>query len=136
MHAPSRLRSKLSVARGLGSAKHGVGHWWFQRLTAIALVPLGLWFTASLVKVTQSPDPFRVADWFASPGTAVMMVVMVAALFWHAKLGFQVVVEDYVKHPVLKYMLLVGNIFFCFALAVISALAILKLHLLDIAGGY
>lgn len=136
MEKPSQLRSKLSVARGLGSAKHGVGHWWVQRVTAIALIPLSLWFTASLLMITQSPDPFRVADWLASPITAVIMLVLVVATFWHAKLGLQVVIEDYVHQPFWKYTLLLTNSFFCIAAAIVSALAVLKLHLLDVVSGF
>lgn len=136
MKQETHLRSHLKIARGLGSAKHGVGHWWYQRLTAVALAPLCMWFVASLLIVAQSPDPFRMADWLASPFSAVLMAAFIVALFWHAKLGLQVVIEDYIKHPVAKYTLLLGNNFFCIGAAIVSLLAVLKLHLLDIVSGF
>lgn len=131
----SELRSKLGKARGLGSAKQGVAHWWYQRLTAVAIAPLGLWFVYALLSLMREPGPVAVAIWFASPVSAVGVSLLLIALFWHAKLGLQVVVEDYVKSPFLKYALLLGNNFACFALAAVGILSVLKLHFLDIAAG-
>lgn len=131
----SRLQSNLSRARGLGAAHDGVHHWWLLRLTSLALIPLGVWFIASLMIVAQFDDPFRVADWFSSPFHAGAMVLLVIATFWHAKLGLQVVIEDYVGCPWKKYALLIANNFFCIAAAVISVIAILRLHMLDLVAG-
>ena len=125
------LQTKLKRVKGLGSAHHGVQHWWLQRVTAIALVPLSLWFTASLVTVMLSPNVVKVATWFASPVNAIAMVMLLIAMFMHAKLGVQVVIEDYIKCPVKKYSLLLANMFICFAFAALSILAVLKLHFLD-----
>lgn len=131
--SPHDLRSTLSKAKGLGSAHHGVGHWWLQRMTAVALVPLTLWFMYSLVAAMLSPNVLRVAEWFSSPFNAILMVILLGATFVHAKLGVQVVVEDYVKCPVSKYALLMGNSFICYGFAALSVLAVLKLHFLDVA---
>jgi len=129
----SNLTTKLSRVRGLGAAHHGVSHWWLQRVTAIALIPLSLWFVSALVGLLQSSNVVKVAEWLSSPINAIMLALMQVALFWHAKLGLQVVIEDYVKCPVVKYSLLLANNFLCFLLPGIAILAILKLHLLDIA---
>lgn len=89
------LRSPLGHALGHGAAKEGVAHWWNQRVTAMALAPLGLWFLFSLL---QLPDlgHATVAGWIARPFNAVLLVSFVATLAWHSQLGVQVVVEDYV----------------------------------------
>lgn len=131
----NQLRSKLSQARGLGAAKHGVEHWWIQRLTAIALVPLSVWFLASLMAVANSPDPFRVADWLSSPCTAIALALFIVALFWHAKLGLQVVIEDYVHAPAPKYTLLIANTFFCVTAGAMALMALLRLHMFDLVAG-
>jgi len=126
------LRSKLKKVKGLGSAHHGVSHWWLQRVTALALVPLSLWFTAALVTVMLSPNVLKVATWFASPVNAVMMVMLLVAAFTHARLGVQVVIEDYIKSPATKYGLLLASSFICYVFAALSILAVLKLHFLDV----
>lgn len=89
------LRNPLQRARGLGSAKEGVGHWWNQRLTAIALVFLVLWFVV-LVLGLLGHDYQAVRASIARPWNAVLMVAFIVAAFWHAVLGLQVVIEDYV----------------------------------------
>jgi succinate dehydrogenase / fumarate reductase membrane anchor subunit len=89
------LRNPLQRARGLGSAKEGVGHWWNQRLTAIALVVLVLWFVV-LVLGLLGHDYQAVRASIARPWNAVLMVAFIVAAFWHAVLGLQVVIEDYV----------------------------------------
>lgn len=131
----SDFRTNLAKVRGLGSAKHGVGHWWFQRVTAIALIPTTLWFISQIIAVMLSADVTTVAEWFSSPINALLLSLMIAALFFHAKLGLQVVIEDYVRCPYSKYALLLGNVFFCFAGAALCIVATLKLHFLDIIAG-
>lgn len=130
-----QYRSRLSQARGHGSAKDGVMHWWLQRVTALALIPLTVWFLASLLSATHTDDPFQVVDWLASPLHAVPMLGFIVALFWHAKLGMQVVIEDYVHTPGAKYVLLLGNTFFSIGAAIVSILAVLKLHMFNIVSG-
>jgi succinate dehydrogenase / fumarate reductase, membrane anchor subunit len=134
MKSSNQLRSKLSIARGLGSAKHGVSHWWLQRVTAVALIPLSLWFVYSVVNVLLSTNITEVAVWFSSPVNALLFSLTMVATFWHAKLGLQVIIEDYVKAPVAKYTLLLANTFFCVAAALFTVIAILKLHFLDVTG--
>jgi succinate dehydrogenase / fumarate reductase membrane anchor subunit len=132
--APSPdMRSRLGRVKGLGSAHHGVSHWWLQRVTAVALAPLTIWFVISLVSALLSPNVIKVAEWFASPFNSIVMIMLLFATFIHARLGVQVVIEDYVKSPVSKYTLLLANSFICFAFAGMSILAVLKLHFLDVA---
>jgi len=129
----SKLRTELGKVKGLGTAHHGVSHWWMQRMTALALVPLSLWFFYSLVTSMLAPNVIKVAEWFASPVNAVITVLMLVATFTHAKLGVQVVIEDYVKSPFAKYALLLLNNFICIVFGAVAILAVLKLHFLDVA---
>ncbi len=93
--SPRRLASPLARVRGLGSAKEGVQHWWAQRVTAVALVPLTLWFVYSLVLLTGA-DQQRVLEWLHRPASAILMSLLIVAMFYHASLGAQVVIEDYI----------------------------------------
>ncbi|MDE3015407.1 MAG: succinate dehydrogenase, hydrophobic membrane anchor protein [Pseudomonadota bacterium] len=135
MTSGSPLRTRLARVKGLGAAHRGVSHWWWQRVTALALIPLSLWFVASLVSALLLPDVMKVAQWFASPVNALLMIALLAALFLHAKLGVQVIIEDYVHSPVMKYTLLLLNMFICFAFAAVCILAVLKLHMIDVGAG-
>ena len=90
------LRSPLGRARGLGSAKEGgVAHWWAQRLTAIALVPLTLWFAYSAVALTGA-DLATFKAWVGTHGNPVLLILLTVAIYHHGQLGLQVVIEDYV----------------------------------------
>lgn len=120
------LRTDLGRARGLGSAKEGTGHWWAQRLTAIALVPLTLWFTASVIALTGT-DLAAVRAWIADPLSAVLLLVLIAATFHHAQLGTRVVIEDYVHAEWLKIAGIVAVKFAAVLLAAIAAFAVLKI---------
>ncbi|MBL8806761.1 MAG: succinate dehydrogenase, hydrophobic membrane anchor protein [Rhodospirillales bacterium] len=95
------LRSSLGRVRGLGSAKDGTSHWWAQRTTAIALVPLAVWFVVGAIAHAGAPLA-EVKGWLGHPVTAVLMLALVVAMFQHARLGLQVVVEDYVHCEALK----------------------------------
>lgn len=113
------LRNPLSKAKGLGSAKDGTGHWWNQRLTAIALALLTPWFVVFAVGLLGAgQDAVRSA--IAQPLSATLLTAFVLSLFWHARLGLQVVVEDYI-HGAAEIALQV-IIKFVFALAAIAAL--------------
>jgi succinate dehydrogenase / fumarate reductase membrane anchor subunit len=92
-----KLRSPLGRARGLGAAKEGVGHWWAQRLTSVALVPLILWFVVSLIGLIGADHAVFTA-WVRQPLNAVLMILLLAVGFHHLQLGLQVVIEDYVHH--------------------------------------
>ena len=89
------LRSDLGKVRGLGTAKEGVSHWWAQRLTAVALVPLTLWFVWSITKLV-GVDLFGFKGWLSIPANLVLMNLFIGILFYHMQLGIQVVIEDYV----------------------------------------
>jgi succinate dehydrogenase / fumarate reductase membrane anchor subunit len=90
------LASPLARVRGLGSAKSGTHHWWQQRLTAVALVPLGLWFIGALIMVDVT-NHASVVRWLREPVTVVLLILLLATLLHHAQLGIQVVIEDYVE---------------------------------------
>lgn len=113
------LRHPVATARGLGSAKDGVSHWWMQRLTAIALGLLTPWFVVFAVSLIGA-DQMAVRASVAQPLTAVLLLAFVIALFWHARLGLQVVIEDYV-HGKLEFVLQVA-IKFTYTLAVIASI--------------
>ncbi|MFY2764773.1 succinate dehydrogenase, hydrophobic membrane anchor protein [Arenimonas sp. MALMAid1274] len=113
------LRNPIARAKGLGSAKDGTGHWWSQRLTAIALAGLTPWFVVFAVNLLGA-DQVAVRAAIAQPLTASLLSAFVLSLFWHAQLGLQVVVEDYI-HGAFELVLQV-LIKFTFALAAIASL--------------
>ena len=88
----------LGRALGLGSAKDGTGHWWTQRVSALALAPLGLWFVFGMARLIGSggTDYLSVVDWIGSPVNAVALILLIATMCYHSALGVQVVIEDYV----------------------------------------
>ena len=89
------LQSPLGRVLGLGSAKSGAGHWWAQRLTAVALAPLGLWFAFAVLGLPHG-NYYEVAAWVAEPSNAILLILLVLTLAYHSYLGLQVVIEDYV----------------------------------------
>jgi len=121
-------RSELGRVRGLGSAREGVAHWWAQRVTALLLVPLLLWFVVALLAHTGA-DREAVAAWLGQPVVYGVMVVMLGAVFWHASLGLQVVIEDYVHREGVKIaaILLVKGA--CLALFVAGFVSLSKIAL-------
>ncbi len=122
------LRSPLSRARGLGSAKSGVHHFWMQRLTALALIPLTLWFVFSVARLAGG-DYESVRWWVSYPTVAVTLVLFLAISFYHAALGVQTVVEDYIGNEGAKLLLIIGAKFGLFLLGAISIFAVLKVAL-------
>jgi succinate dehydrogenase / fumarate reductase membrane anchor subunit len=120
------LRSPLRQVEYLGSARSGSGHWFAQRVSAVALVLLGFWLVASLASMGGASHD-RVVAWLSSPGSAALAVLLVLAAAWHATLGLQVVIEDYVgdKGTRLAALLIVK---FAFAVAaVVGVLAVLRI---------
>ena len=113
------LRNPLARAKGLGSAKDGTSHWWHQRLTAIALLLLSPWFVILMVGLIGD-DQITVRAVLAQPLTAALMTAFVLSLFWHARLGLQVVIEDYVHGG--AELLLQVIVKFVFAIAAIASL--------------
>ena len=91
-----RYRNPLSVARGLGSSNHGLGHWWKQRLTSVALVPLVVWFVVSMIALAGQ-DRAHVLNWLHSPLHAVVFSLFLIVSLYHANLGLQKIYEDYVQ---------------------------------------
>lgn len=119
-----RTRTPLAQARGLGSAKHGVQAWWWERVTAVALVPLTLWLTASLI-ASRGRDHAEFIAWLKDPLAALLLVLLLLALFAHLALGLSVVIEDYV-HSSAKIPVLIAVRLGCVALCVAGVLATLS----------
>jgi succinate dehydrogenase / fumarate reductase membrane anchor subunit len=122
------MRSPLSRARGLGAARSGVGHWWAQRLSAVALLPLVLWFVASILMLAGAGQP-AVAHWAAQPVHAVLLLCLILASFYHMQLGLQVVIEDYIHADGAKLAALLAMKAACVLLALTALLAALRLAL-------
>jgi succinate dehydrogenase / fumarate reductase, membrane anchor subunit len=101
------LKSPLGRVLGLGAAGAGTEHWLAQRITAVAMVPLTLWFAVSIVSL-PSLDFYSMTAWVASPVHAVLLALLVVALVYHSSLGTQVVAEDYVHAPGLRVAILVA----------------------------
>ena len=120
------MRSPLGRAIGLGSAKEGVEHWWLQRITAVALVPLSLWFVIAIIRLVGA-DVDRVRDWVGNPLPATMLVLLLIATFYHASLGLQVVIEDYIHAELTKLGLVIIVRLGCVALAVAGMFAVLSM---------
>jgi len=120
-----RLRSPLGRALGLGSAKEGVEHWWLQRVTAVALVPLTVWFVAALIRHLGG-DYLAAVAWLRLPMTAIPMILVVVATFVHMALGLQVVIEDYVHHEATKIASLMLVRLACWALGAAALFAVLR----------
>lgn len=123
-----RLRSPLNRARGLGSAREGVEHWWMQRVTAVALIPLSLWFAASLIGLAGS-DYNAFVNWLRAPFVTILMVLLLIVLCHHMALGLQVVVEDYVHSEWIKISAVVAVRCICLALAVAGVIATVRIVL-------
>lgn len=119
------MRSTLGRVRGLGSAHEGVGHWWMQRLTAIALVPLALWLVISVIRLAGADyEHFR--GWMALPGNTTLMILLIVVTFHHAQLGLQVVVEDYAHREWAKMAGIILVKFSAFLLGTFAIVSVLK----------
>jgi succinate dehydrogenase membrane anchor subunit len=122
------LRSPLGRARGLGSARAGSHHWWAQRLTALALVPLTLWFIFSVIHLAGASHQI-VIDWLSRPLTLGLMLALIIATFHHLQLGVQVVIEDYVNDERIKIGAVLAVKALCVLLALICIISVLKIGL-------
>lgn len=120
------LTTPLKRARGLGSAKSGVQHWWYQRLTAIVLIPLTLWAFWALVQL-PTLDAASAAAFLSTPLQGIGIFALLTAMLWHAKLGLTVVVEDYVHWKTAKIVLLIAIKILAAAGIIATGLAIAKL---------
>jgi succinate dehydrogenase / fumarate reductase membrane anchor subunit len=122
------MRSQLGRARGLGAAKFGVAHWWAQRLTAVALVPLTLWFVWSALHLVGASHE-ALLGWIGGPVPVVLFIALVLASFYHLALGLQVVIEDYVHGEAARLVTLLLTKGVIFLLALTCLVAILRLGL-------
>ena len=122
------FKTPLKTVRGLGSAKDGTHHWWAQRLTALALVPLTIWFVASVAALAGA-DHAAFLQWVSSPLVTMLLILLLVATFHHAQLGLQVVVEDYVHNEGAKITLLIAIKGLSVILAVASIVAVLRISL-------
>jgi succinate dehydrogenase / fumarate reductase, membrane anchor subunit len=122
------LRSPLRRVLGMGSAKQGVHHWWVQRLTSVALVPLTVWFVVSLLAL-PSLDHATVAAWERQGFTSLLLILLVLVGTWHSQLGVRVVIEDYVPSPGARTVTLTLIAFAHALLAAGGILAVLKVAL-------
>lgn len=122
------LRSPLAAVLGAGSAKQGVQHWWLQRLTSVALVPLTVWFLVSLLSL-PALDHATVSAWLGQSWSALLLILLVVVASWHSQLGLRVIVEDYVHGSGARTVLLVAIGFAHVLLAAAAVLAVLKVAL-------
>lgn len=120
------MRSQLGRVRGLGAAKTGTAHWWAERLTSVALVPLTIWFVLAALHLSGLPR-VDVAHWAANPINAALLLALVLITFHHMQLGLQVVVDDYIHTEGTRMALLVLIKGVAALLGLIAAVAVLKL---------
>jgi succinate dehydrogenase / fumarate reductase, membrane anchor subunit len=119
------LRSPLARVLGLGSAKDGAHHWWMQRVSAVALTLLSLWFIAALLNLGRL-DYHTLAAWMSRPVNAALLTLMIFSVAYHSALGVQVVLEDYVSTQGTKIVSLIANQFVHFALGAIGIFSVLR----------
>jgi succinate dehydrogenase membrane anchor subunit len=124
--AIGKMSTPLARVRGLGSARAGTGHFWVQRLTAVANVPLTIAFVVILVSLLGR-NHAAVAQILGSPLVAIIMLLFIVSVTTHMRIGMQVIIEDYVHDEPRKFVLLISNTFFAIAVALASAYGILKL---------
>jgi succinate dehydrogenase / fumarate reductase, membrane anchor subunit len=120
------MRTPLRQVRGLGSAKSGTEHFWHQRLTAMANIPLTVGFVV-VVASLMGRNHAAVVQILGSPFVAVLMLLFILSATIHMRIGMQVIIEDYVHDEFAKFTLLIANTFFAVVVALTSAFAILKL---------
>lgn len=121
-----RLMTPLNRVLGLGTAEGAGEHWWLQRLTAVALIPLGLWFALALLALPGF-DYVSVVEWARQPLTSILLILLIIAVGYHSALGAQVVVEDYVTGKAWKAATLMASTLAHFGLSVSAVFAVLKI---------
>ena len=126
MLSNSSMRTPLGRVRGLGSAKSGTGHFWLQRVTAVANVLLTLAFLCVVISLIGKPYAVAVAT-LANPLVAILMLLFILSACIHMRLGMQVIIEDYVTNEGLKILAVMGNTFFAIVVGAASVYAVLKL---------
>jgi len=121
------LRSPLSRVKGLGSAREGTSHFWHQRLTALLLIPLVLWVGFSIAALPL--DHATLVDWVQQPLVTVALVLLIMALFYHAQLGLQIVIEDYISSHARRTLVLLLSNLFCLLFGIVGVVSVLKISL-------
>ncbi len=124
--AALRLQTPLGRVRGLGSARGGTHHWWAQRLTSVALLPLTLWFAISAVSLAGATHAQALA-FIGAPLNAVLLIATLLLTFHHTNAGLQVVIEDYVRAPGARIATLMAVKAACWLMAIASVLAVLRI---------
>jgi succinate dehydrogenase / fumarate reductase membrane anchor subunit len=127
------LRSPLGAVLGLGAAKEGAGHWWTQRVSAVGLLLLGPWFVIALLMLGDLSYA-AVAAWAAAPLNAVLLSLLVVTTTYHAQLGMQVVIEDYVAHKGTKILITLAINFALLVLGVLGVFSVLRIAVLNVTG--
>ncbi|MEH6503703.1 MAG: succinate dehydrogenase, hydrophobic membrane anchor protein [Cycloclasticus sp.] len=122
------LRSPLGLAKGLGSAKEGLHHWWAQRVTAIALIPLTVLFAFQVALLSMS-DYKTVIECIGSPWSAALIVSLIVAAFYHAALGMQVIYEDYIGHKAVRIGAIMATNLLLFLLGAAGVIAVVRIAL-------
>ncbi|MGI4944364.1 MAG: succinate dehydrogenase, hydrophobic membrane anchor protein [Janthinobacterium lividum] len=122
------MRSQLGRARGTGAAHSGVHHWYAERITSIALVPLTLWFIFAVLRLVGAPQE-AVVDWAGRPVNAVLLLALIAITFHHMQLGLQVVYEDYINPKWLMNIAILGTKAAALLLGLLASVAVLKMAL-------
>ena len=122
------LRSPLGRARGLGAAHAGSHHWWVERVEAVALVPLTIWFIFALLHLVGAPRQ-AVIDWLSSPVSMMLMLLLIVTTFHHLSLGVQTVLDDYVHQPAIKLWSVLAVNGACAVAALLCIVAVLKIGL-------
>jgi succinate dehydrogenase / fumarate reductase membrane anchor subunit len=117
-------RSALGRARGLGSSRDGLHHWWTERLSALALVPLTVWFVASVVAMAGA-DYYAMRDWLGNPVVSGLLILLLVATFYHGALAAQVVIEDYIHKEWVKLFALLATKAAAVLLGLTGVLAVL-----------
>lgn len=126
MNSPAAMRTALGRVRGLGSAKGGTHHWWMQRVTSIALLPLTLWFVCSMIGLAGA-SYVETLLWIAAPFNAVLLLALIGLTFHHMAAGLQVVIEDYLRPESVRMFAVLAMKGACALLALIAAVAVIRI---------
>ena len=121
-----KFRTPISQAKGLGSAKEGAHHWWMQRLTALALVPLSLWFAYSVASMAGAGFE-EMHEWISNPWVAAFMVLFFIVSYYHGAIGVQVVLEDYISSEGTRMVMIIATKFALALLGAASVIAVLRI---------
>jgi succinate dehydrogenase / fumarate reductase, membrane anchor subunit len=124
--SPKHIRTPLARVRGHGAAHSGTGHFWRQRLTAVANIPLTV-AVVIIIVMLLGRNQAAVAQILGAPLVAIILLLFIASITTHMRIGMQVIIEDYVHDETARLVLIMGNTFFCIAVALASAYAIFKL---------